>query len=807
MAMVRKRSFWIMLLALCSLLLVDFFAKPQIHAATSSEVEPNDESASAQVLTAIGLENPVNAAIDAPGDEDWFSFSAEAGRTYTVELYKVNKSLGTAEGDDCTKSVFSKRSGVFPIVYNSAVNEVVRECDNNAGGLVQTSVSFLAGNSGTFYVQVAAHVDTVSGSYTLRILPRYDEPEAAWNAQTFEPNNQAVNAYAITPGYTNALTSTIEGRDNRYYTDYADVDWYRFEAVAGRTYTIELLDVAQSLTTAEGVKCTNDVFKKRKGLWLALEDPSFTEIERQCEPGAGVNVHTSLVFTAGNSGTYYFAVTPHVNSVSGGYSVRVLPRYDETGADWDAQTYEPNNRAVNAHLIEIGRLNALRSSIASQNSAYSAERADRDWYRFPAIAGETYVVEVYNVATSLSTNEGIDCTNDVFRKRKGLWLNLLDPARNEVARECDNNGSGDVQTSIQFTAGNSGTYHLGVTSHADSVSGDYSVRVRYLPCLSPTLQTSKAECEALTTLYEMTGGDTWTDATDWLNTNTPCTWHGVGCNDQNQVTSLRLHEHNLTGTLPPQIGDLSQLKVLHMKDNQLSGTIPGQLGGLTNLTWIELQRNQFTGTIPTQLGNLTNLNILWLGGNQLTGAIPEQLGQLANLQSLKLRDNQLTGGIPVELGRLSNLQDLILNNNQLSGSIPSELAQLGNLERLELHRNELSGTIPAQIGNLSKLRILNLSNNQLTGRIPSELSSTAGLHLAATGRLTVLEELDLSRNQLEGEIPTELTTLTTLTKLSINYNRLSASDEGLISFLDELNPGWAETQTPEWNVYLPLTIR
>ncbi|MBT4054648.1 MAG: hypothetical protein HOE74_05850 [Candidatus Marinimicrobia bacterium] len=79
---------------------------------------------------------------------------------------------------------------------------------------------------------------------------------------------------------------------------------------------------------------------------------------------------------------------------------------------------------------------------------------------------------------------------------------------------------------------------------------------------------------------------------------------------------------------------------------------------------------QLTGSIPPEIGNLTNLQILDLSYNQLTGVIPPEIGNLTNLITLNLGDNQLTGPIPSEIGNLTNLTNLNLRSNQLTGSIP-----------------------------------------------------------------------------------------------------------------------------------------
>jgi len=254
-------------------------------------------------------------------------------------------------------------------------------------------------------------------------------------------------------------------------------------------------------------------------------------------------------------------------------------------------------------------------------------------------------------------------------------------------------------------------------------------------CDSQT-QIPAAECDALVALYNSTNGAGWSNQADWLQTDTPCSWHGVGCDNGTNVTSL------------------------YFQNNQLSGSIPTQLGNLTKLTFLDLYYNHLTGSIPTQLGNLTKLTTLYLPGNQLTGSIPSELGNLKNLTFLALYDNELTGSIPPELGNLTNLQ------------------------YLDLYVNQLSGSIPAELGNLTQLQELELSNNQLSGSLPTEL-----------GNLTNLTGLYLSSNQLSGEIPASIVNLTNLTHLSLSCG-LTSSDPAVIAFIEALIPGWPYSVCP-----------
>ena len=226
---------------------------------------------------------------------------------------------------------------------------------------------------------------------------------------------------------------------------------------------------------------------------------------------------------------------------------------------------------------------------------------------------------------------------------------------------------------------------------------------------------------ALVALYEATDGDNWTNNTNWLSDRPLGEWHGVTTDAYGRVTLLLLHDNQLSGAIPAELGNLANLQFLRLADNQLSGAIPAELGNLANLTTLWLFSNQLSGAIPAELGNLTNLTKLWLFSNQLSGAIPAELGNLTNLQDLYLYDNQLSGAIPAELGNLANLTGLALDRNQLSGAIPVELGNLANLQYLFLRYNQLSGAIPAELGNLTNLIRLFLGYNQLSGCVPEGL--------------------------------------------------------------------------------------
>ncbi|WVZ77603.1 hypothetical protein U9M48_025454 [Paspalum notatum var. saurae] len=102
----------------------------------------------------------------------------------------------------------------------------------------------------------------------------------------------------------------------------------------------------------------------------------------------------------------------------------------------------------------------------------------------------------------------------------------------------------------------------------------------------------------------------------------PCTWFHVMCNNDNSVIRVELYSNNISGTIPPE------------------------LGNLTNLVCLDLYMNNFSGNIPDSLGNLLKLRFLRLNNNRLTGQIPQSLAYISTLQVLDLSNNQLGYSIP-----------------------------------------------------------------------------------------------------------------------------------------------------------------
>ena len=341
-------------------------------------------------------------------------------------------------------------------------------------------------------------------------------------------------------------------------------------------------------------------------------------------------------------------------------------------------------------------------------------------------------------------------------------------------------GSGDFQYTLTGLTGGS-SYDLQVRAVNAGGDGPWSETATGTP-------TTVTDHEILIDLYNTTGGDNWTNNTNWLSDEPLGDWHGVTTDGGGRVTKLDLTENRLSGRMPSNLGDLSSLSELRLGNNHLSGPIPSELGKLSLLTRLDLENNDLSGPIPSQLGGMSDLRVLLLGDNNLSGRVPAQLGNLGKLSYLRIRNNDLTGAIPPEFGSLKNLTHLYANDNDLVGSIPSELGNLSNLRYLFLNDNDLSGSIPAALGQLDKLVYLWLNHNDLTGPIPGEIGSLPNLvrlyvnhnNLSGAiprglGGLDKLELLYVHRNNLTGAIPRELGSLANLKRLYAYDNDLSGA--------------------------------
>ncbi|XP_027172261.1 receptor kinase-like protein Xa21 [Coffea eugenioides] len=263
-------------------------------------------------------------------------------------------------------------------------------------------------------------------------------------------------------------------------------------------------------------------------------------------------------------------------------------------------------------------------------------------------------------------------------------------------------------------------------------------------------------------------------AKNWSVASPVCDWIGVTCSSgHRRVTALNISNMGLSGTLPPQLGNLSFLVSLNMSRNNFRGELQPELARLNRLKVLNLAVNNlngllpncFTGLIPPSISNMSKLATLILVNNSLEGKIPEEIFNISSLEMISLGVNSLSGSLPDYMCfHLPRLRFIGLSMNKFSGQIPSNLAQCSELQALSFSFNKFTGNTPKEIGNLKKLEVIYFAMNSLTGEIPKELAN-----------LTMLKFLDLSDNNITGEIPREISNLHNLEKLNLGWNNVSGS--------------------------------
>eukprot|EP00934_Nitzschia_sp_Nitz4_P005407 Nitzschia sp. Nitz4//scaffold314_size20990//12434//17650//NITZ4_008632-RA/size20990-augustus-gene-0.25-mRNA-1//-1//CDS//3329547473//5397//frame0 len=166
-----------------------------------------------------------------------------------------------------------------------------------------------------------------------------------------------------------------------------------------------------------------------------------------------------------------------------------------------------------------------------------------------------------------------------------------------------------------------------------------------------------------------------------------------------------------------------ELSMIDITNCRVGGTLD-TIAAATNIDTLSFYGNNFTGTIPPQIGQMSRLEYLGLGENQLSGEIPPFDG--ASLSSLDVSANYLlTGDIGDIIMSLDSELLLELHadwNGNISGTLPEELSLYTLLQELSVSYNQIIGTIPSGLSSLTDLEYLDLSGNSMTGTIPRDLA-------------------------------------------------------------------------------------
>ena len=316
----------------------------------------------------------------------------------------------------------------------------------------------------------------------------------------------------------------------------------------------------------------------------------------------------------------------------------------------------------------------------------------------------------------------------------------------------------------------------------------------------------ETERAALIAIYNATGGNSWERSDNWCSDKPIGQWYGVHTNIKGRVDEIDLHG-NITGQIPPEIGDLTELTRLSISnsllpDNSDYGPLPTEIGNLKKLKALVLQGYPLSGKIPESLYDLTSLwqLIIERPGHMDEQQISPSIRKLHNLQRCILRNMNLTGNLTPEFGHLFNLTELSLQGNNLSGAIPSEWGGLVNLGDCELIGNKLSGPLPQSLRllpNYSKIwgKMVAVNNFSEEDLLASDIPAPSSpLIKTLSGSMLDIDE-EFKKNKytvLFSLNPEDGVASETVAMLKKLHDRSKPGDLGIVTYFDNSSAPGAE---------------
>ncbi|KAK9069820.1 hypothetical protein SSX86_010216 [Deinandra increscens subsp. villosa] len=253
------------------------------------------------------------------------------------------------------------------------------------------------------------------------------------------------------------------------------------------------------------------------------------------------------------------------------------------------------------------------------------------------------------------------------------------------------------------------------------------------------------------------------------------------------------------------INTLPSLVELHLPNCVLLNTrlhVPGH--NLSSLSLLDLSLSRFDTSLVSWIFSITSLVSLDLSGCFLNYDIPDSVvhsfRNLSSLKFLKFAGNDFMGSSLVlkELSS-SNIVSLDISSCGVSSSLLENLANLTSLRSLDLSSNQLTKMIPKSLGNLCNLREVDLSYNNI-----GNISLTYLLESFLECKSPPLESLSLSENYIDGIIPHSIGQLSFLRSLDLSSNQISGPIPFSVGRLSSLE--WLYLQYNQLNGSLPNGI-
>lgn len=167
-------------------------------------------------------------------------------------------------------------------------------------------------------------------------------------------------------------------------------------------------------------------------------------------------------------------------------------------------------------------------------------------------------------------------------------------------------------------------------------------------------ETGEKMYEALMAFYNATGGNNWTNNTNWGDkTKDYNEWYGVSTVYDGSIVKLLLSNNNLTGAINNELDNLTLLQYLSIGDNKITAL---NVSKNYNLEKLYCENNSIASLDLRKNSKLTDLTCY---GNSIT----ELLIESENLKSLVCNNNNIQN---LDISKCKNLETIWLDYNKIS---------------------------------------------------------------------------------------------------------------------------------------------
>lgn len=353
----------------------------------------NDVPGNPSSTATLAVGQTISGAIDGPGDFDWYGVNTVAGQVYQFSLV----SAGGAPMSD-----------PWLTLYDGAGNFIDFNDDGPSG--TDSYLEYVAVTGGRVFISAEAYdLEADVGTYELSLT----SPEI----RPFDiPGNQSTQA-TLFPGQV--ATGVIDTP--------GDIDWYRVQLEAGRTYEFSM--------NSAGSDPMDDT-------WLFLYDASGSLIAFDDDSGGGLNSLLQYQAVA-NETVYLSAEAFDPNFDAGTYEVGVSVSGSGPVGDLPANTSTPASLSFDQFvdgLIDVP--------------------GDSDWYAANLAGGETY----FFIMTATGTVGSL----------ADPYLVLYDTSGNQITE--DDDAFGNLDAMIEYTPFSDQRVYISDQAFSPSSdSGSYSI--------------------------------------------------------------------------------------------------------------------------------------------------------------------------------------------------------------------------------------------------------------------------------------------------------------------------------------------